>query len=134
MNNFFKNLFNKPDEDLITNFTNSNINFVIKINNLPIGYLKSENNVWKFEYSEDFRGQNKYHRLVGFRDLNKMYSSVSLWPFFKIRIPGLKQPIVKEKIKIERIDIKDEAILLKIFGKKSMANPYILEQLHKVPN
>ncbi len=39
MNDFFKRLFGKPNEDNITNFNNSNLKFIIKIDNLKIGYL-----------------------------------------------------------------------------------------------
>jgi len=127
MNNFLKKLFGKPNENTNKYFNNSNMKFIIKVDNLKIGYLTSKDNQWMFEYTDDFRKQDEYHRLVGFRDLNKKYLSDNLWPFFKIRIPGLKQPIVKEQIEKERLNIENEAELLKFFGRKSITNPYILE-------
>jgi hypothetical protein len=71
-------------------------NFIVKIDDLVVGYLTRKNNLWQFNYSEDFKNQKEYYRLVGFSDLNKLYQSEVLWPFFKIRIPGLKQPMIQE--------------------------------------
>jgi len=103
------------------------IKFALKIKDLIIGLLLVENGQWTFRYSEEFRAQSKYARLTGFSDLNKIYKAEVLWPFFKIRIPELKQPMIKDIIKAENLDQKNEAVLLKRFGEKSMSNPYILE-------
>lgn len=103
------------------------IKFVLKIKQLEIGHLSVEDGLWNYRYSEEFKNQDKYARLTGFSDLNKIYKAEVLWPFFKIRIPGLKQPMIRDIIEAENLDSKNEAVLLKRFGKKSMANPYILE-------
>jgi hypothetical protein len=104
-----------------------NIKFTLKIRELHIGYLSIEDSQWVFRYSEEFKAQKKYARLTGFSDLNKVYSTQELWPFFKIRIPGLKQPMIRDIIKAENLDDSNEAVLLKRFGRESMSNPYILE-------
>lgn len=105
------------------------VKFTLKLGDLPIGYLKFADGLWFFTYSEEFKMQTKYNRLTGFSDVNKVYKSEELWPFFKIRIPGLKQPMVKDIIRTENLDESDEAILLRRFGKKTMSNPYVLESL-----
>lgn len=46
--------------------------------------------------------------------------------FFKIRIPGLGQSAIKEILSKENIYKRNELALLKRFGKRSIANPYIL--------
>lgn len=128
--NIFRSIFNKPNsEDYEIEVPSDNFSFVIKIESLIIGFLRVKEGLWTFEYSNDFKNQNKYHRLVGFSDLNKTYESSTLWPFFKVRIPGLKQPIIKEILKKENIDHKDEVALLKRFGRINISNPYILEFL-----
>jgi hypothetical protein len=127
-----KKLISKGEDHDIkpTEFTtNDHIRFILKIESLPIGYLHIENGLWTFTYSEEFKNQNQYARLTGFSDLNKVYKSDELWPFFKIRIPGLKQPMIKDIIKLEQLDGTSEAVLLKRFGWKSMSNPYILESV-----
>ena len=42
------------------------------------------------------------------------------------RIPGLKQPAIKEILEKESIDKENEAALLVRFGRKTIANPYEL--------
>jgi hypothetical protein len=58
--------------------------------------------------------------------LTKEYTSPTLWPFFRVRIPGLKQPAVREIILKENLDIENEAALLKRFGERTISNRYIL--------
>ena len=126
--NFIRNLFKKSDSGLIPTIdSNSSVKFVLKIGDLEIGYLTVEDELWTFIYSDKFKEQDRYGRLVGFSDLNKTYKNEELWPFFKIRIPGLKQPKVQEILKKENIDKNDEVSLLSRFGRKITSNPYILE-------
>ncbi len=96
---------------------------------LVIGFLEVEDNMWKFYYSEEFKSDSELSHITGFPDLNKVYHSHNLWPFFKIRIPGLAQPRVKKTIKKENISENDEIALLKRFGKKSISNPYLLDSV-----
>lgn len=128
MREFLKKLFNKSGEEGPLTFEfNGNISFTLKIDDVLVGTLSLKDKLWLFQYSEEFKTQEEYRRLAGFSDLNKVYSSEVLWPFFKIRIPGLKQPMVKEILERENLNSLDEAQLLKRFGKISMSNPYILE-------
>lgn len=103
--------------------------FVLMYKEIVIGYLEAENGQWKFYYSEDFKKSNELSYITGFPDLDKVYYSEFLWPFFKIRIPGLGQPRVQKTIKNENISEKDEIALLKRFGKKSISNPYLLDPI-----
>ncbi len=130
MKNYINRFFSKPEnEDSGISFASSGAKFELKISNLVIGILFSENNKWYFEYSDEFKAQSQYYRIVGFSDLNRKYENDTLWPFFKVRIPGLKQPMVQEIIEKEEIDSKDESSLLKRFGKRIATNPYILESV-----
>lgn len=123
--------FNKSDEDqeLDLNLpSNENAIFSLKIDNVEVGKLRSENGSWVFVYSEEFKTkhQQEYKHIAGFPELSKIYKNESLWPFFLIRIPGLKQPAIKEIIEKEKIDIHNEAALLKRFGRQTISNPYEL--------
>lgn len=128
MKEFLKKLFSKSGEEEFMTFEFSgNISFTLKIDEMLVGSLELKDKLWIFKYSDEFKTQEEYRRLAGFSDLNKVYKSEVLWPFFKIRIPGLKQPMVKEILEKENLNSNDEASLLKRFGKISMSNPYILE-------
>lgn len=128
MINWFKKITDKGIEESEFN-AEGEFKFLLKIQDLIIGYLSFNNGDWEFQYSEEFKNQKKYTRITGFSDLNKVYKSKILWPFFKIRIPGIKQPMIIEIIEAEKLDPKNEAILLRRFGKKTMSNPYILEKV-----
>jgi hypothetical protein len=114
--------------------------FVLKIDNIEVGVLtynefnkqKESHKTWDFAYTENFKkvaGKEigQYNLITQFKDINKVYFSHELWPFFKIRIPGLKQPALIEILEDEEIDKNDECSLLKKFGNKCISNPYILE-------
>lgn len=100
--------------------------FGLLYNNLPVGVLELNNGIWKFYYAEPFKRQNDIAPLVNFPDVNKVYESKELWPFFVSRIPSPNRPSVKEVIDREHIDVRDLAVLLSRFGKKTITNPFLL--------
>lgn len=101
--------------------------FILKLENLDIGTLKYDVDHWVFQYTNEFKKQlDKYNRIIGFPDVDEIYTSKELWPFFQIRIPGLKQPAIRDILVKEDINPYNEAALLKRFGYKSISNPYKL--------
>lgn len=130
MLDIFKNILNKGNSTKAKPVEfdfEGEIKFTLRIEDLTIGALSIEDSQWVFRYSEEFKIQEKYERLTGFSDLDKTYRADVLWPFFKIRIPGLKQPMIRDIIRDENLDEANEAALLQRFGRESMSNPYILE-------
>ena len=125
-----KKWFSKGTDDLHTTLPlNEHARFIITVDHLTIGILESMNGEWIFKYTEEFKehkDKDKYKLIVGFPDVDKEYRSQSLWPFFRIRIPGLKQPSVQRIIKEEHIDQDNEVALLKRFGHRTISNPYEL--------
>lgn len=100
--------------------------FILKYKNLDIGKLVFFDDVWSFAYSDNFKEQSEINPIIDFPDVNKIYKWDKLNPFFSIRIPSLKQPYIRELIKNEEIDPTNEVDLLKRFGYKSIANPFLL--------
>ncbi len=98
--------------------------FFLKLDDIHVGILECKNGSWYFQYSDAFKQQEDLNKIPGFSDLNKIYTSESLWPFFQIRIPGLGQPAIKDIIKEEKLDFNNEAALLKRFGHKTISLPY----------
>jgi hypothetical protein len=129
MANFFKRLFSKSDEYTETQLPKEQqAIFKLKFDNIVIATLRCENGLWEFKYTEDFKKQaDEYYTIAGFSDINKVYTSSTLWPFFQTRIPGLKQPAVREILLKENINQQNEYELLKRFGKKTINNPYELD-------
>lgn len=105
-----------------------NAKFLLKASSLIVGTLFFERGEWNFEYSNEFKSSSHgFNTIVGFPDTEKVYKSHELWPFFQVRIPGLKQPQVIDIINKEKIDINNKVALLKRFGNKTITDPYILD-------
>ena len=100
--------------------------FLLTYGDLLIGTLTVENGVWKFEYSDKFRLEDELRPLVEFPDVNKTYINEELWQFFASRIPSTEQPEVEQILKREHVEQDDAVALLKLFGKRTIANPFEL--------
>ncbi|MBS1585531.1 MAG: HipA N-terminal domain-containing protein [Bacteroidetes bacterium] len=103
--------------------------FDLSLHNIHIGVLTLENGQWVFKYTDEFRQQSALQPLINFPNKEKIYSSAQLWPFFAGRIPGPGQPVVKAFLHKEGIEEPNEVMLLKEFGKRTIANPYVLMSL-----
>jgi HipA-like protein len=100
--------------------------FHLLYDGITVGILAVENGVWTFRYTDEFRQHPELRPIVEFPDLNKVYRSDALWPFFQMRIPSRTQESVEDIIKREHIQENDEVRLLKRFGRRTIANPYEL--------
>ena len=100
--------------------------FILSYDNLKVGTLSLNKGLWEFMYSDEFKAQNEAKPLIEFADVNEVYTTTDLWPFFTIRIPGLKRPSVQRKIKERSINKDSFVDMLKNFGKRTIANPYEL--------
>lgn len=95
------------------------VEFILKFDKLEIGILSFTDNTWFFSYSEEFKSQKEILPLVNFPTVNKEYTSNELWPFFVSRIPSTAQRQLSE-------ENQATTTLLKIYGRKTIANPYQL--------
>jgi HipA-like protein len=131
MVNYLKRFFSKQGEENEIEIRlpkKENATFELKIDRVVVGTLHCENGEWEFKYTDQFKSlRNKYNHIAGFSNLDKVYHNETLWPFFQTRIPGLKQPAVKEILKKENINETNELELLKRFGHKTISNPYELD-------
>ena len=100
--------------------------FLLTYDDLLVGVLTVEGGVWKFEYSDKFRTRDDFRPIVEFPDLDKTYVNEDLWQFFASRIPSTEQPEIEEILKREHVKDDDAVGLLKLFGKRTIANPFEL--------
>lgn len=101
--------------------------FKLMYKNLVIGNLLFEDGKWSFFYTSEFKNQTYLKTISDFPDLEKNYQEEVLWPFFASRIPSKNQPMVLEAISKKLIVSFDEVTMLEKFGKKTIANPFVLE-------
>ena len=127
---FFKSLFSKGEDEYELQLPkDEQAKFILSVDKIKVGTLSCHDGEWYYKYSNEFKQQgDQYKKIVGFSDLDKTYKSAELWPFFRIRIPGLKQPAIQEIIQKENIDKESDVELLKRFGKRTISNPYELEE------
>jgi len=100
--------------------------FLLTYDVLLVGTLTVESGMWKFEYSDQFRSEDKLRPLVEFPDVNKTYVNEELWQFFASRIPSTERPEVEQILRREHVEEDDAVALLKLFGKRTIANPFEL--------
>ncbi|MEQ9299607.1 MAG: hypothetical protein RIF33_13625 [Cyclobacteriaceae bacterium] len=103
--------------------------FRLTLGDLIIGFLKFEKDTWLFRYSDDFKESTGIKPLTNFPDVNKVYKSDELWPFFSARIPSLSRNKVKQKVADQGIRENDLIALLDKFGKKTITNPFELTHI-----
>lgn len=126
-NKLKKILWKSEEHEELKTPKNVSANFFLLYEELPVGTLALNSGQWSFSYTEQFKRQNDILTLIDFPDKSKQYTSEVLWPFFLSRIPGLGQPSIQQIISDNNIEKDDEVGLLKLFGKRSISNPFLLE-------
>ncbi len=92
-----------------------------------MGVLRLHSGVWEFRYCPEFKQQHEVRPLIDFPDVDRVYKSAELWPFFLARIPSRVQPQVSETIRREKLDERNSVQMLSHFGKQTISNPFVLE-------
>lgn len=101
--------------------------FILYYEKLEIGRLSKRQGDWHFQYSETFKKQSLLRPLLSFLNPDHIYKSKELWPFFAVRIPSLKREEIAEKARANNVSADDTAGLLKLFGRRTISNPFLLE-------
>lgn len=103
--------------------------FHLLLGAVRVGTLRYERGVWQFAYTEEFKRRTDLRPLAQFPDRDAPYESDELWPFFAMRIPSMKQPVIQAAVARENIDQTDRVQLLRRFGRRTVANPYELVEV-----
>ena len=125
----FKNIsvFNTDASSIDSSQHQQETTFTLLYNTLAVGELKYDGKNWEFTYTKMFQTQNLIDPIPSFPETSKFYVSAELWPFFQARIPSLKQPKIQAIIKKEKVKANDIIGLLKLFGTRSINNPFVLQ-------
>lgn len=103
--------------------------FLLLFDDKLIGTLEYSGKRWIFKYSDQFKKDPFLLPLMDFPDINKVYEFDELMPFFAARIPNLNQPYHDWKLDKHDGDKTSLVSLLKIFGEKSINNPFRLKYI-----
>lgn len=136
MKDAIKKIFSKltpwgVDENFLSNKVENSKDgkFILSFQSKTIGTLEYENDKWIFKYSEEFKKNQFVSPIIDFPDIHKTYEFDDLTPFFASRIPNLNQPFHKKKLKKYQADKNDLVSLLKVFGQRSINNPFNLTSI-----
>ena len=105
---------------------NADAMFHLSFHGRNVGVLAAKDGRWIFRYTEDFQRERNISPLMIFPDVDKIYESRDLWPFFRMRVPSLKQPSIRAIVDREHIDENDQIQLLRRFGRRTITNPFEL--------
>jgi len=95
--------------------------FHVNLGRLFVGTLLYSDGIWYFNYSDEFKLQNRILPLANFPSKEKEYSAKELWPFFASRIPSNAQ------LQLDKDTPQEDIVtLLRRFGRRTVANPYEL--------
>ncbi len=89
---------------------------------LVVGYLDFRDGVWTFRYDETFKKRG-IRPIEGFDDVEKVYRSPALFPFFAVRIPDVDRTDVRRKLQEQRVRDPQQTDLLRIFGRRVLSSP-----------
>lgn len=103
------------------------VSFVLLYDDLEVGRLFRENDMWCFVYSEDFKDQSAINPLINFPDTTRIYRDVSLPPFFESRIPSPSHPKIRKRMEAEGVEAADKAGMLRLFGRRTLTNSFVLQ-------
>ena len=97
--------------------------FTLKLGSREVGKLRYGNGQWSFEYADAYRAAaraGEVRPVIGFPDVERLYTSPTLWPFFLVRLPGKyinREPGGEDLTEVE---------LLERYGRRTSVNPYEL--------
>lgn len=90
---------------------------------VSVGELRFDGKMWTFAYAEEYKRRHDLRPLEGFDELDRVYRSSLLFPFFAVRIPDSDRGDVR--MKLAKYKVRDPQItdLLRIFGRRVVSSP-----------
>ena len=90
---------------------------------VTVGFLEFKSGSWTFAYDTAYKQRGDLRPIEGFDDLDRVYTSSVLFPFFAIRIPSPDRTDVKLKLQQDHISDPTLADLLRLFGRRVVSSP-----------
>jgi HipA-like protein len=90
---------------------------------VKVGRLDFDGELWTFRYEDEYKTRTDLRPIEGFVDLEKVYRSPVLFPFFAVRIPHEDRADVRRKLDADNISERDTIDLLRLFGRHVVSSP-----------
>jgi HipA-like protein len=88
-----------------------------------VGTLRYGQDVWTFTYSDEYRNHRDFRPLEGFEDVDRVYKSRMLFPFFAVRLPPKSRPDIRRELVAQNMENADSVDLLRVFGRRAASSP-----------
>ncbi len=90
---------------------------------VSVGELEFDGKMWTFAYSEEYKRRRDLRPIEGFDELDRVYRSSLLFPFFAVRIPDSHRGDVRMKLAKHKVRDPQATDLLRIFGRRVVSSP-----------
>jgi HipA-like protein len=90
---------------------------------VTVGHLEFDGSIWTFSYADEYKQRADLRPIEGFDDVEKVYRSSVLFPFFAVRIPDPDREDVRRKLEEDRVHNPEATDLLRIFGRRVVSSP-----------
>ena len=90
---------------------------------LKVGRLDFDGELWSFRYDEEYKLREDLRPIEGFSDLEKVYRSPVLFPFFAVRIPNESRADVQQRLDEDKESGREQSDLLRLFGRRVVSSP-----------
>ena len=90
---------------------------------VTVGQLEFLGGTWTFYYDDEYKKRRDLRPIEGFADLEKVYRSSVLFPFFAVRIPDVDRDDVRRKLAEEHVRDPEATDMLRVFGRSVVSSP-----------
>lgn len=94
---------------------------------ITIGFLEETPDSFVFRYAEEYRRRPGAVPISAFPDLQRIYESKDLWPFFAVRFPPSGRPDVRQLIESKNLSTESTLRRLVELSPRTISNPYRFE-------
>jgi HipA-like protein len=90
---------------------------------IVVGHLDFDGTAWTFKYDDAYKRRVDLRPIEGFDEVERVYTSPVLFPFFAVRIPAVDRQDVQRKLKQAHLRSPETADLLRLFGRRVVSSP-----------
>ena len=90
---------------------------------ITVGHLEFDGSFWTYWYDDEYKHREDLRPIEGFGDVDKVYQSSELFPFFAVRIPDPDRDDVRRKLEAAHVRRPEITDLLRMFGRRVVSSP-----------
>lgn len=90
---------------------------------VEVGTLTFDGAAWEFVYSDQYKGRDDLRPIEGFDEVDRVYRSTVLFPFFAVRVPDVDRIDVRRRLEAEHVKHPETTDMLRMFGRRVVSSP-----------